>query len=227
MSGKSTRSAPRVERDVGRAVDHPVADATARPRRERLPVEREPETAGRHAIGRAVEGEQRERAPERGVQRHLGRPVEDAQVGATPPRLDLAVAEVRVGEREERAELVVQPRLVRVGSAGHDDEMGGAPLDGRCEGELGVGEVLVRSFPHDGDTFGPRPFPTGGRDRVEVADQEVDGQPEPDRVVEARVGGHDQRVVRELGADTSVGRATPDHDDRRRRPARRCRPGWR
>ncbi len=178
--------ARRVTRASAAAED--VRDAAARAGRQRLALQRVLEALGRDALGRAVHGQQGEEVAGRARQR--ARAADDVDPALAEVRVDLGARVALVAEQEHRAEQVIEPSAARA----DDDDPGRLERDRGVERELEVGRVLGGRMPLDA---GARRFgccEPCRRDRVEVADREVDVQPERERPVDAAVGGdHDGR----------------------------------
>ena len=105
-------------------------------------------------------------------------PCEDLDVSRSPPDLDPQSGQPRMGEGEQRAELVVEAEVDLARTAAQSDHVRAVVGERHVDGQLGVGGVLVRGVLLDGHACRLGVGQPVGRDRVEVADQVVHRQSE-------------------------------------------------
>ena len=192
--------------DVGVRRREDVRHAARRARRERLGGERILESRGGDACRRAAERHERDdlaRGP-----REPSLAAHDVDERLADEGVELETRESIRSELEERGE-----QMVETAARARDDEHApGAERDRLVQGELEVGRVLRDRMPHD-----PRAGPLRRGDgrlgrRVEIADHDVDVEPERECALEAAVRRDDRRVAGH--GDRRARSRCDDHDIR-------------
>ena len=182
-AGLDGQQAAAVDRHARLAGGEDVRDAAGRPARQRLAQERVLEPLGADPVARSVERHQRDEVARRAHE--PARSAYDVQVAVAKVCLDLRGRVPLVAEQERDAEQVVEPPAVR---ADHDDARR-LEGEGGVECELEIRGVLCRRVPLDPRAGCLRGREPRGRDRVEVADREIDAQSERECAVDASVRG--------------------------------------
>ena len=107
----------------------------------------------------------------------------------------------------------VGEEMIEAATAGAEHgDLPSAERAGGVERELEVGGVLVDRVPVDPGAAGDRTLDLRGLGAVEIADHEVDAQPQRERVGDTGVGRDDERCRRELGLDREGSVASGDHE---------------
>ncbi len=175
------------------------------PELESLAAQRVGEAFGHDPRGRATEGEERDELAGASAQAALA--PDDVDERVAEHGVHLHAGEIVAAQDQQLAEQVVEPAL---DAADHEDPAR-LPGDGRAERELEIGRVLLGRM-----AFCPvaqlRERPR--RDRVEVADCELDLQAEREGVVGSAVRGDHSRAGGYRLARATAGRRAPgdDHD---------------
>ena len=128
-----------------------------------------------HAVDIATDGQQADQVADPTRQDHVGRPLNEAHPTHTIEQDDVAPSQLRQAKQPDIGHGVVRAQPAQ---RAEDDDAAGSMAKGGAHRELGVGGVLVARPRLDADAGGTQRHQAFGGDRIEIADQLIDCEPQ-------------------------------------------------